>query len=84
MYLSMGNVFVNPHVGLLFIDFEERPPDAAERRSRSIDVDDPLLAEYPEAQFVVRVRAREVFPNCPRYIHRVPARERSEFVPREG
>src|SRR5438132_14061761 len=68
MYLSAGNVLVNPHVGLLFIDFE--------RRSRlrlngiaSIDEADPLLASYPATQLVVRVRATEVFPNCPRYIH---------------
>src|SRR5215212_10859028 len=69
MYLSMGNVLVNPHVGMLFIDFQRG------RRMRlngaaSIDPADPLAGEYPEAQFIVRVRAREVFPNCPRYIHR--------------
>jgi predicted pyridoxine 5'-phosphate oxidase superfamily flavin-nucleotide-binding protein len=68
MYLSMGNVLVNPRVGLLFIDFENR------KRMRldgvaSIDERDALLAEYPEAQFVVRVRAQRVYPNCPRYIH---------------
>ncbi len=34
----------------------------------SIDEHDPLIADCPEAQFIVRVRAREVFPNCPRYI----------------
>jgi predicted pyridoxine 5'-phosphate oxidase superfamily flavin-nucleotide-binding protein len=81
MYLSMGNALVNPHVGLLFISFEGR------RRMRlngeaSIDEHDPLMASYPEAQFVVRVRAREVFPNCPRYIHRYELVERSRFVPR--
>jgi hypothetical protein len=32
----------------------------------------------------VRVRAREVFPNCPRYIHRYELVERSRFVPRDG
>src|SRR5215468_987559 len=68
MYLSMGNLRVNPQVGLLFIDFERR------RRMRlegvaSIDEHDPLAAGYPEAQFVVRVRATQVYPNCPRYIH---------------
>lgn len=83
MFLSMGNVLVNPHVGLLFVDFEHG------KRMRlngvaSIDDADPLLAEYPEAQFVVRVRATEVFPNCPRYIHRYARVERSEFVPRDG
>jgi uncharacterized protein len=80
MYLSAGNVLVNPHVGLLFIDFEGR------KRMRlngvaSIDPADPLAAEWPEAQFVVRVRATEVFPNCPRYIHEYRLVERSRFVP---
>ena len=41
-------------------------------------------AEFPEAKFVVRVAVREVFPNCPRYIHKRTLVERSAFVPREG
>jgi uncharacterized protein len=81
MYLTMGNLAVNPRVGLLFIDFEGR------KRMRlngvaSIDERDPLLAEYPEAQFIVRVRATEVFPNCPRYIHEYELVQRSRFVPK--
>jgi uncharacterized protein len=81
MYLSFGNALVNPHVGLLFIDFEGR------KRMRlngvaSVDEHDPLLAEWPEAQFVVRVRATEVFPNCPRYIHEYKLVKRSRFVPK--
>jgi hypothetical protein len=48
----------------------------------SIDENDELMRLSPEAQFVVRVRAREVFPNCPRYIHRYELVERSRFVPR--
>ena len=39
------------------------------------------MAEFPEAQFIVSVRAREVFPNCPRYIHRYKLVARSRFVP---
>ena len=83
MYLSMGNVLKNPNVGLLFIDFEGR------NRLRlngvaSIDDQDPHMADYPEAQFIVRVRAQEVFPNCPRYIHRMREVEHSAFVPREA
>jgi len=81
MYLSAGNVLVNPEVGMLFIDF------ARGHRMRldgtaSIDDRDPLLADYLEAQFVVRVRARAVYPNCPRYIHRYRLVRRSRFVPR--
>jgi uncharacterized protein len=81
MYLSFGNALMNPQVGLLFIDFEGR------KRMRlngvaSIDDDDPLLEEWPEAQFVVRVKATEVFPNCPRYIHEYKLVKRSRFVPK--
>jgi predicted pyridoxine 5'-phosphate oxidase superfamily flavin-nucleotide-binding protein len=81
MYRSTGNVLVNPNVGMLFIDFEQGNRMRLEGTA-SIDLDDPLRAEYPEAQFVVRVRARAVYPNCPRYIHRYELVRRSRFVPR--
>jgi uncharacterized protein len=85
MYLSLGNLRVNPHVGLLFVDFSGRPP----RRLRlngvaGVELEDELLARFPGAQFIVRVRALQVFPNCPRYIHRMEVVERSPFVPRPG
>jgi uncharacterized protein len=80
MYLSAGNVLVNPEVGLLFIDFE-RGHRVRLEGTASIDLDDPIRGRYPEAQFVVRVRARAVFPNCPRYIHRYELVRRSRFVP---
>jgi predicted pyridoxine 5'-phosphate oxidase superfamily flavin-nucleotide-binding protein len=80
MYLSTGNVLVNPEVGMLFIDLEQGHRMRVEGTA-SIDLDDPLRAEYPEAQFVVRVRTRAVYPNCPRYIHRYKLVQRSRFVP---
>jgi uncharacterized protein len=83
MYLSTGNVLENPEVGILFIDFE-RGNRMRLNGTASVQLDDPLLAEYPEAQFIVRVTAREVFPNCPRYIHRMQKVEASPFVPRAG
>ncbi|OLE00360.1 MAG: pyridoxamine 5'-phosphate oxidase [Actinobacteria bacterium 13_1_20CM_4_69_9] len=81
MYLTAGNLLATKQVGLLFIDFEGR------KRMRlngvaSVADDDPLLAEYPEAQLVVRVAATEVFPNCPRYIHEYKLVARSRFVPK--
>jgi uncharacterized protein len=83
MFLSMGNVLENPAVGLLLVDFE-RGNRMRIQGDASIDLDDELLAAYPEAQFVVRVAVREVFPNCPRYLHRRTLVERSAFVPRAG
>src|SRR5712692_11890848 len=49
----------------------------------TVDEDDELMAVYTYAQFIVRVAVREVFPNCPRYIHRYQLVERSKFVPRK-
>jgi uncharacterized protein len=83
MYLSMGNLLQNPHVGMLFIDFvSERPSRLRLNGIAAIDERDELTDRYPGAQFVVRVTATQVFPNCPRYIHRMALIERSRFVPR--
>ena len=81
MYLSAGNVLVNPDVGMLFIDFERGHRMRLEGTA-TVDLDDPLLGDFPEAQLVVRVRTRAVYPNCPRYIHRYELVRRSRFVPR--
>ena len=83
MYLSLGNLLRNPRVGLLFLSFEQ-PRRLRVNGVASAAEDDPLLAAYPEAQLVVRVRATELFANCPRYVHRLQLVERSAFVPREG
>ncbi len=82
MFMSAGNVLCNPHVGLLFIDFE-RQTRLRLNGVASIDPDDPLLDAFPRTQLVLRVRATEVFPNCPRYIHRYTLVERSRFVPHD-
>ncbi|HUG16123.1 MAG TPA: pyridoxamine 5'-phosphate oxidase family protein [Thermomicrobiales bacterium] len=83
MYLSMGNLLVNPHVGILFIDFEY-PQRLRVNGTARIERDDPMLAEYPEAQFIVRVTPLEVFTNCPRYVHKYERVGLSPFVPRES
>ena len=83
MYLSMGNVAQTAEVGLLFIDFEQQSRMRLNGRA-AISPADPLLAHYPEAQFMVRVTVRELFPNCPRYIHRMQRVARSRFVPKAG
>lgn len=81
MYLSAGNLLVNPAVGMLFLDLE-RGHRMRLDGTAGIDPADPLRDEYPEAQFVVRVTTRAVYPNCPRYVHRYTLVRRSRFVPR--
>jgi predicted pyridoxine 5'-phosphate oxidase superfamily flavin-nucleotide-binding protein len=81
MYLSMGNINQAGHVGLLFIDFHARRRLRVEGVAELVP-DHPFVDRHPEAQFMVVVRARAIYPNCPRYIHRYELVERSEFVPR--
>lgn len=81
MYMSAGNVLVNPHVGMLFVDFQ-RQARLRINGSAFIQDDDPLLEEWPGAQLIVRVKPREVFPNCPRYIHKMALIEESKYVPK--
>ena len=83
MFRSLGNVLANPAVALLFIDFE-RPRRLRVNGRASFSADDALLRDFAGAQLVVRVRAERIFPNCPRYIHRMSVAEHSTYVPRAG
>jgi predicted pyridoxine 5'-phosphate oxidase superfamily flavin-nucleotide-binding protein len=83
MYFSMGNLAGNPEIGILFIDFEV--PNRMRLQGRaSITPNDPLLAEYKEADLVVRIAITQTWVNCPRYIHRFKKLAPSRYVPRAG
>lgn len=83
MFRSLGNLLVNPRVGLLFIDFES--PRRLRVLGRATLHDDPaMLAAFAGAQRVVQVHAERIFPNCPRYIHPLRREGLSEHAPREG
>jgi predicted pyridoxine 5'-phosphate oxidase superfamily flavin-nucleotide-binding protein len=81
MYRTWGNALVNPHVGLLFLDFET-PKRLRVNGTAQVIADDPLRDEYPGAVFIVRITATRIFPNCPRYIHKVQIVEHSVHAPR--
>ena len=83
MFRSLGNLLVNMAVALLFIDFE-RPNRLRVNGRARIVFDDPLRADFAGAQLVVRVRAERIFPNCPRYVHRMAVAEPSSYIPRAG
>lgn len=80
MFISMGNTLENPQVGLLFIDFENRKRLRLNGTAR-IEPANSVEPPYPQAQFAVKVKVRQLFPNCPRYIHKMQLVERSNFVP---
>jgi hypothetical protein len=50
----------------------------------TISADDPLLDQVVGAQLIVRVTPQQIFPNCPRYIHRMQTIEPSMYVPQAG
>jgi len=81
MFKSLGNLLVNPNVGLLFIDMHERPRRLRVNGTASVSREDPLLASTVGAQMIVRVKAQAIFPNCPRYIPKLQLVEPSIYVP---
>lgn len=82
-FRSLGNISVHAPVALLFIDWGKPSRLRVHGRARVVP-DDPLLATMPGGQLLVRVAVERVFPNCPRYIHRMARLERSPYVPSEG
>ena len=70
MFKSLGNILVNPGVGLLFIAMHGRAQRLRVNGAARISRDDPLLAETVGAQLIVRVSAQAIFANCPRYMVR--------------
>lgn len=84
MFKSLGNLLVNPNVGLLFIAMHDKPRRLRVNGTASIDRNDPLLAETVGAQLIVRVKARAIFPNCPRYIPAMQWVSASHYVPQPG
>ena len=84
MFKSLGNVFVNPNVGLLFIAMHGKPQRLRVNGAATMRSDDPLLAETVGAQLIVRVAARAIFPNCPRYIPAMELKSPSAYAPRPG
>lgn len=81
MFKSLGNLSVWPKVGLLFIAMHGAPRRLRISGDATISRDDPLLGETVGAQMIVRVKARAIFPNCPRYIPKLTLVEPSPYIP---
>jgi len=84
MFKSLGNILANPEVGLLFIDMGEKPRRLRVNGTASVSRDDPLMQRFAGAQLLVRVKARAIFPNCPRYIVTPGADAPSQYAPLPG
>ena len=81
MFYSWGNIAGNAKVGMLFIDFV-KPIRLRVQGTARVDMNDPLMMEYHEAQGIARVTVDGIWPNCPRYVHRYEKVKTSRYVPR--
>lgn len=82
MFKSLGNILVNPNVGLLFLAMGDKPRRIRVNGTATVSRDDPEIAAFTGAQLLIRVKARVIFPNCPRYI---PGRDGpSVYIPKEN
>ena len=84
MFKSLGNISVNPYVGMLFLRLGEKPGRLRINGRAKISRDDPLIAKTPGAQLLIKITPIDIFPNCPRYIPRLEMIEPSVYAPREG
>ena len=84
MFKSLGNIAANPHVGILFIVMGEKPGRLRVNGRAEVVRDDPLMAEMPGAQLLVKVTPTDIFPNCPRYIPHMKLETPSEYAPVAG
>ena len=84
MFKSLGNLGINPHVGLLFMRVGEKRGRLRVNGRAELSFDSPAMADLSGAQALVRVTAEHIFPNCPRYIPQLAVVEDSVYVPREG
>ena len=81
MFKSLGNLLVNPQVGLLFIAMGESPKRLRVNGRAEVVRDDPAIAATPGAQLLIKVTPVDIFPNCPRYIPRTETLALSGYAP---
>jgi hypothetical protein len=84
MFKSLGNILANSEVGVLFIAMHGKPQRLRVNGTATVSREDPLLARTVGAQLIVRVTARAIFPNCPRYIPTMQLIDASIYAPRSG
>jgi hypothetical protein len=64
LYNSLGNILVNPHVGLLFVDFQQRARARVNGQAEVVEDKDAFLDIWPLAHRYVRVTVAQAYPNC--------------------
>ena len=64
LFNSLGNIFVNPHIGMLFVDFERRARVRINGAAEIIEDASMYANIWPLAQRYLRVTPSQVYGNC--------------------
>ena len=65
LYNSLGNIRVNPHIGMLFIDFERCRRARVNGIAQVMAATDEIRRIWPTAQAAVLVTVEQAYGNCP-------------------
>ena len=71
LYNSLGNILSNPHIGMLFMDFERQRRARINGTALVQRADDAIRAIWPLAQAAVVVTVEQAYGNCPARIPRL-------------
>lgn len=71
LYNSLGNIRVNPHIGMLFIDFERQRRARVNGVAQIMAANDEIRNLWPTAQAAVIVTVEQAYGNCPARIPRL-------------
>lgn len=82
MYRSLGNIKMNPNVGLLFVPFDSVSPRLRLNGAAHIVTDCERISKYPGAKLLVSVNCHFIYKNCHRYIPKMTMEAPSPFNPK--
>lgn len=71
LYNSLGNIYQNPHIGMLFMDFERQSRLRINGGAEVFDADDTIVSVWPKAQAYVKVSIQQAYGNCQARIPRM-------------
>jgi predicted pyridoxine 5'-phosphate oxidase superfamily flavin-nucleotide-binding protein len=80
LYNSLGNIAENPHIGMLFMDFQRQRRARVNGKATIVPADAEVRETWPMAQAVVVVRVEQAYPNCPARIPKLTVAPESDLA----
>ena len=64
LYNSLGNMLVNPHIGMLFIDFFLQSRMRINGKTEITELDEAMKSLWPGAERAIRITIEQCYGNC--------------------